>query len=320
MAMASSSGSFDAVVGQRVSGRALSNSCPQLFGIARQRPVRLRGHAPFDQSNGASSQTTDAVDWGPDRNFHRRMNAPPPSEITCGRPDCTARTRLASAAASMRAKHRLALRIENFADGGACAAFDLFVQIEETPAQLVGQGASDGGFAASHESDQIDAGSAFELKNHIVLTARARESDNSSMQQGLLPLFPLQVVLLPGAELPLHIFEDRYKEMIGEVMRDRHGVRRGAGERKRNRQYRLHGDDRQGAARVSGRPHGHSDARAAALRDLAARTTSGRSCAARWSFSTMKKIVRSRPISGSGRSTDTTRSRRTPVDLDAVRS
>ena len=41
------------------------------------------------------------------------------------------------------------------------------------------------------------------------------------MQQGLLPLFPLQVVLLPGAELPLHIFEDRYKEMIAEVIRDR---------------------------------------------------------------------------------------------------
>jgi Lon protease-like protein len=41
------------------------------------------------------------------------------------------------------------------------------------------------------------------------------------MQQGLLPLFPLQVVLLPGAELPLYIFEDRYKEMMGEVIRDR---------------------------------------------------------------------------------------------------
>jgi len=41
------------------------------------------------------------------------------------------------------------------------------------------------------------------------------------MQPGLLPLFPLHVVLLPGAELPLHIFEDRYKEMIAEVIRDR---------------------------------------------------------------------------------------------------
>lgn len=39
------------------------------------------------------------------------------------------------------------------------------------------------------------------------------------MQTGLLPLFPLQAVLLPGAPLPLHIFEDRYKEMIGEVLR-----------------------------------------------------------------------------------------------------
>ena len=30
----------------------------------------------------------------------------------------------------------------------------------------------------------------------------------------LLPLFPLDVVLLPGVPLPLHIFEPRYKEMI----------------------------------------------------------------------------------------------------------
>ncbi|MGC2161899.1 MAG: LON peptidase substrate-binding domain-containing protein [Silvibacterium sp.] len=29
-----------------------------------------------------------------------------------------------------------------------------------------------------------------------------------------IPLFPLDVVLFPGAPLPLHIFEDRYKEMI----------------------------------------------------------------------------------------------------------
>ncbi len=35
---------------------------------------------------------------------------------------------------------------------------------------------------------------------------------------GLLPLFPLDVVLLPGMPLPLHIFEPRYKEMIGECL------------------------------------------------------------------------------------------------------
>ncbi|HMK28128.1 MAG TPA: LON peptidase substrate-binding domain-containing protein [Terriglobales bacterium] len=34
----------------------------------------------------------------------------------------------------------------------------------------------------------------------------------------LLPLFPLDVVMLPGAPLPLHVFEPRYKEMIGEAL------------------------------------------------------------------------------------------------------
>lgn len=39
----------------------------------------------------------------------------------------------------------------------------------------------------------------------------------------LLPLFPLDVVLFPGTPLPLHIFEPRYKEMIGECL-DRNGA------------------------------------------------------------------------------------------------
>jgi Lon protease-like protein len=34
----------------------------------------------------------------------------------------------------------------------------------------------------------------------------------------LLPLFPLDIVLLPGTPLPLHIFEPRYKEMIRECL------------------------------------------------------------------------------------------------------
>jgi Lon protease-like protein len=37
------------------------------------------------------------------------------------------------------------------------------------------------------------------------------------------PLFPLDVVLFPGTCLPLHIFEERYKEMIGECLRERSG-------------------------------------------------------------------------------------------------
>jgi Lon protease-like protein len=34
----------------------------------------------------------------------------------------------------------------------------------------------------------------------------------------LLPIFPLELVLLPGVPLPLHIFEPRYKEMIAECL------------------------------------------------------------------------------------------------------
>jgi ATP-dependent Lon protease len=40
------------------------------------------------------------------------------------------------------------------------------------------------------------------------------------MQQELLPLFPLQVVLFPRTPLPLHIFEERYKEMIGLAIKN----------------------------------------------------------------------------------------------------
>ena len=40
------------------------------------------------------------------------------------------------------------------------------------------------------------------------------------MPSRLLPLFPLQVVVFPRTPLPLHIFEERYKEMVGGAMRD----------------------------------------------------------------------------------------------------
>jgi uncharacterized protein len=36
-----------------------------------------------------------------------------------------------------------------------------------------------------------------------------------------IPLFPLNTVLFPGATLPLHIFEDRYKQMISACIDER---------------------------------------------------------------------------------------------------
>lgn len=41
------------------------------------------------------------------------------------------------------------------------------------------------------------------------------------MPEEMLPLFPLETVLLPHCELRLHIFEERYKEMIGECLQRR---------------------------------------------------------------------------------------------------
>jgi len=50
----------------------------------------------------------------------------------------------------------------------------------------------------------------------ISLSAGTGSRHNESMSQ-LLPLFPLQLVALPGTAIPLHIFEERYKEMVGEA-------------------------------------------------------------------------------------------------------
>jgi len=40
------------------------------------------------------------------------------------------------------------------------------------------------------------------------------------MPSTTIPLFPLHVVVFPRVALPLHIFEERYKEMVGAAIRD----------------------------------------------------------------------------------------------------
>ena len=41
------------------------------------------------------------------------------------------------------------------------------------------------------------------------------------MASTLLPLFPLRVVVFPRTHLPLHIFEDRYREMVGQAIQNK---------------------------------------------------------------------------------------------------
>ena len=42
----------------------------------------------------------------------------------------------------------------------------------------------------------------------------------SKLEMYELPLFPLDVVLFPGMPLPLHIFEERYKSLIADCIRE----------------------------------------------------------------------------------------------------
>lgn len=41
------------------------------------------------------------------------------------------------------------------------------------------------------------------------------------MRPARIPLFPLEVVLLPGMPVPLHIFEPRYKTMVGRCLKEK---------------------------------------------------------------------------------------------------
>ena len=34
----------------------------------------------------------------------------------------------------------------------------------------------------------------------------------------MLPLFPLSTVLFPGMRLPLHVFEERYRTLVAELL------------------------------------------------------------------------------------------------------
>ncbi len=65
--------------------------------------------------------------------------------------------------------------------------------------------------------------------SRTILEDFRREAFRRLFLSTLLPLFPLDLVLLPGTPLPLHIFEPRYREMISECLeRNQHfGVVRG---------------------------------------------------------------------------------------------
>ena len=55
--------------------------------------------------------------------------------------------------------------------------------------------------------------------NGLLLSAHPRIILRWAGMAGLeLPIFELPLVLLPGEQVPLHIFEDRYKRMVGTAL------------------------------------------------------------------------------------------------------
>jgi len=110
---------------------------------------------------------------------------------------------------------------ENVSDAPPLLLLDFLVQIEETPSEFVCKRTPDGTLSGSHEPDKVKPRGALQLQGHFrfafsILTA----ADNKFMATRLLPLFPLSVVLLPATPLPLHIFEERYKQMMSDIMPD----------------------------------------------------------------------------------------------------
>ena len=85
------------------------------------------------------------------------------------------------------------------------------------------------------------------------------------MRPERIPLFPLNVVLLPGADLPLHIFEPRYRQMVRRVHRGQNRIRNAPVASQGHCARRLHRGDHGGREAVQRRSDGHPHRRTRAI-------------------------------------------------------
>jgi len=67
----------------------------------------------------------------------------------------------------------------------------------------------------------LAAGAASLWASHEFDAASLPKGQDLRRPEPLLPLFPLDLVLFPHTNLPLHIFEERYKEMIQDCLENR---------------------------------------------------------------------------------------------------
>ena len=67
----------------------------------------------------------------------------------------------------------------------------------------------------------LAAGAASLWASHQLDAASLLKAQDPPRPEPLIPLFPLDLVLFPHTNLPLHIFEERYKEMIQDCLENR---------------------------------------------------------------------------------------------------
>ena len=109
------------------------------------------------------------------------------------------------------------------------------------------------------------------------------------------PLFPLGLVLLPQERIPLHIFEDRYRTMIGECLDAETRVRDHLALRRRPQGRRLQRPHRPGARALRRRPAEHPRARAPRPSGCCGGSRSCPTRRATWSCSTTWRTATPRP-------------------------
>lgn len=214
----------DVIVGPLVEGPPAAIQLLEFLDVAGQRPVGGVTDSGADQLQGSIEPDRDAMVL-----YEVDVFGAGEASAAHGDDPGHAARDLVDAAVQRGgfklAEFLLPALLEDFGNGELLVALNILIEIRKPPAEMPGNGPAHGGLARAHESDKPDTGSSFQLEDHplpapplpVKLPHSSNRSHNTEMQHSLLPLFPLPLVLLPGRTLPLHIFEERYKEMISEA-------------------------------------------------------------------------------------------------------
>jgi len=207
-----------AVISIRIRRPSLLQQLSDVLRIHGKRPGRISDKPPVDAFEGTVEPDGDSV-------VLHEFAIPGLQECSAAQGDHVRVTRLNLAhflSDSLRLKcpkRSFAVLNENFRDGPLLLGFDFSVEIRESPSECRSKGASNGALTGCHKAHEKEPGGPLKREIHSYdPSCSSVFPDNEDMDPQLLPIFPLSLVLLPGMPLPLHIFEDRYKEMMADVL------------------------------------------------------------------------------------------------------